>query len=79
MKYQRELLLAIPLYTKSAIARASNMLNETCGPASIVVELEQTLYMVSLSFIYAKTDVKISSALWPNVLYRDKCSHTVRN
>ena len=36
-----------------------------CGPASIVAELEQTVYMVSYVVKYAKTDVKILSACRP--------------
>ena len=53
MEYQREWLLAVPLHTKSAVTSALNMLNkrvEMCGPAPIVVELEQTLCMISLVF-----------------------------
>jgi hypothetical protein len=38
---------------------------ETCGPASIVVELERTVYTVSYVFSYAKIDMKILSAYRP--------------
>ena len=70
--------IALKVGHSSGIKHAKRKV-KMCGPAPIVVELEQTLYMVWLSFNYAKTDMKISSALWPNVLYRDKCSHTAQN
>ena len=36
-----------------------------CGPASIVAELERTVYTVSYVFNYAKTVVKFLSACRP--------------
>ena len=38
---------------------------ETCGPASVIVELEQTLYTVSQGINFAQTDVKISRVYSP--------------
>ena len=38
---------------------------EMRGPAPIIIELEQSLYMVSCVFNYAKTDVRTSSAYSP--------------
>ena len=38
---------------------------ETCGPASDVGELEQTLYTVSRALKSAKTDVRVSSEYSP--------------
>ena len=55
--------MAIPWYTKSAIAQAWNMLNvklnKTSGPAPLVVELEQTINMAQWHFNYMKTDVVV--------------------
>ena len=38
---------------------------EMCGPAPIIIELDQSLYMVLYVFNYAKTDVRTSSAYSP--------------
>ena len=49
---------------ESTILSVQNFL-QTYGPAPIVIELEQTLYMVSLSFNYTKTNVKFQVPYGP--------------
>ena len=48
----------------SGLERATRKV-ETCGPASILVELEQTLYTVSYLLNFVQTDVKISCVYSP--------------
>ena len=79
MKCQRERLVAVLRYTKSAIAHSSGLEHakrkvETSGAAHIVVELEQTVKTAQRHFNYAKTDVKISSAYSPILCMEIKCS-----
>ena len=40
---------------------------ETCGPASIVVELERSIYGLTRVIKYAQTDVKKITYAVPNV------------
>ena len=60
---------------KTAIAPHWNMLHEkieTCGPASNVAYLEQTLFTVPCSPDCAKTDVRISCEYRPTFCTADK-------
>ena len=54
--------MAHKLYHSSGLEHAKWKI-ETSGSAPIVVQLEQTLYMVSYRFNYAKTDAKNFQAL----------------